>query len=82
MRRQDFVSSRTYFAYTPPNHSRMGMSDRSITVTLGPAEFGVVTTAAAADTMFWYPSASATDRAGNAASEAPVTESGSLDKDF
>jgi len=39
-------------------------------------------TASGSGTMTWTPSASATDRAGNAASTSTVTESGSGDKEF
>ena len=61
--------------------STMVMSGSTITITLGTPS-GAVTTAAAAGTMTWTPSATATDRAGNACSTATVTESGVLDLDF
>lgn len=66
--------------------STMTMSGNSITITLGKQStvgLGVdTTTATATGTMSWGPSATATDRAGNATSTAAATESGSADKEF
>ena len=66
--------------------STMTMSGNSITITLGKQSavgLGVdATTAGANGTMSWGPSATATDRAGNAASTAAATESGAADKEF
>jgi predicted ribosomally synthesized peptide with SipW-like signal peptide len=60
--------------------SSMVQSGSSITITLGNAS-GSGNTVGNAQ-MTWVPSASATDRAGNACSTAGVTESGGNDKDF
>jgi hypothetical protein len=60
----------------------MVMSGNTITVTLGTLSSGSVKTASIADTMVWTPSASATDRAGNAGSIVPATETGASDKEF
>jgi hypothetical protein len=66
--------------------STMTMSGNSITITLGTQSavgLGVdAITAAATGTMNWPPSASATDRAGNAVSTTAVDESGAADKEF
>jgi hypothetical protein len=67
-------ASRTY------NPSSMSMSGNSITVVLGTASGAGITSAAT--TMVWTPSATATDRAGNAASTANVTETGAADAEF
>lgn len=63
--------------------STMAMSGNTITVTLGTSSgSGNASTAADNGTMGWTPSASATDRAGNAASIAATAESGATDKEF
>jgi hypothetical protein len=59
----------------------MVMSGSTITLTLGTPSV-TAETAAGSGTMTWTPSASATDRAGNALSTSAVTESGSGDKEF
>lgn len=61
--------------------STMALSGSTITITLGTPSV-TADTAAANSTMTWTPSASATDRAGNAASTAAVNESGPADKEF
>jgi Bacterial Ig-like domain len=61
--------------------SSMTMSGNTITITLG-TQSAAATTAAATGAMTWTPSATATDPAGNAASTAAVTESGTADKEF
>jgi hypothetical protein len=75
--RIDYVAANVDFA-----GSTMAQSASSITITLGTASGGLVSTALTASAMVWSPSASATDRAGNACSTSVVTESGSSDKDF
>jgi hypothetical protein len=72
------TANRTYGA--TGTASSMSMSGNSITVVLGTAS-GAGTTSAAT-TMVWTPSATATDRAGNAASTANVTETGAADAEF
>ncbi len=59
----------------------MTLSGAVITVTLGTAS-GSVNTVATSATMSWTPSATATDRAGNACSTAAVTEGGAADREF
>jgi hypothetical protein len=61
--------------------STMVMSGSTITVTLGTAS-GATGTAGSNGTMTWPPTATLTDRAGNACSTATVTESGAADRDF
>lgn len=61
--------------------SSMVMSGSTITVTLGTAS-GTVSTATGTAAMTWTPSATATDRAGNALAVAGVTETGAADLDF
>ena len=51
------------------------MNGSTITITLGTPDF-TADTATGSGTMTWTPSASATDRAGNAARTSTVTESG------
>ena len=76
LNRTDYTTaSRTFTA------SSMVMSGNSVTITLGTPS-GAVTTAAATAGMSWAPSATATDRAGNACSTTAATESGAADKDF
>jgi hypothetical protein len=71
----DFVSNATTFNAT------MTMSGSTVTITLGSRITGTVKTAAIGR-MTWRPSALAKDVAGNAASTAQVTESGTNDRDF
>jgi hypothetical protein len=55
----------------------------TMTVTVGAlASGGALRTSASAAAMVWAPSAAATDLSGSACSAAPVTESGTLDRDF
>jgi len=61
--------------------STMVMSGSTITITLG-TQSGAATTAGGNGTMSWTPSATATDRAGNACSTTAHSESGSADKEF
>jgi hypothetical protein len=60
--------------------STMTLSGSSITVTLGTASGA--TSRANPSRMTWTPSATATDRAGNACSTTAANESGSNDRDF
>jgi hypothetical protein len=75
--RKDYVTASVNFT-----SSSMVESGTTITIALGTASGSSVGTAAANGTMAWTPSASATDRAGNACSTASVTESAAADKDF
>ncbi len=61
--------------------STMTLSGGVITITLGTAS-GTVNTVAGNATMSWTPSATATDRAGNACSTTAVTEGGAADPNF
>ena len=61
--------------------STMVISGSTITVTLGTAS-GAVATQILPGIMIWTPSASATDRAGNACLVTPALESGILDTDL
>ena len=80
--RKDYLTGHTYdaFGYTG-TPSTMVMNGSTITITLGTPDF-TADTASGSGTMTWTPSASATDRAGNAASTSTVTESGSGDREF
>ncbi len=60
----------------------MVMSGNTITITLGTLSAGTVKQVGNADTMVWTPSATATDRAGNAGSIVPATETGASDVEF
>ena len=53
-----------------------------VTIVLGTAAGTGLRTQSAAVTMKWTPAAAATDLAGSASSTAPVTETGTLDRDF
>jgi hypothetical protein len=59
----------------------MTVSGSTVTITLGTPSF-TADTVAGSGVLTWTPSASATDRAGNAAATSAVTESGAGDKDF
>lgn len=59
----------------------MTASGSVISFVLGTAS-GAVGTSAAAAAMTWTPSATATDRAGNASTTTPRTETGTSDRDF
>ena len=78
--RTDYTTANITFGATG-TASSMSMSGNSITVVLG-TQSAAGTTAAATGTMVWTPSATATDRAGNAETTTNVTESGTADKEF
>jgi hypothetical protein len=61
--------------------SSIVQSGSTITITLGTAS-GAVNTVGANTKMTWPPSASATDRAGNACSTTSINEGGANDSDF
>jgi hypothetical protein len=78
--RTDFVTATRDFGASG-TAATMAQSGNAITLTLGTPSgtTGTVTTAAA---MIWTPSATATDRAGNAAATTARTETGTSDVDF
>jgi hypothetical protein len=78
--RTDYTTANITFGATG-TASSMSMSGNSITVVLG-TQSAAGTTAASTGTMVWTPSATATDRAGNAESTTTVTESGTADREF
>jgi hypothetical protein len=78
--RTDYVSANATFGATG-TASTMTQSGNVITIVLGTASSGP-TTAASTGSMIWSPSATATDRAGNAENTATRTETGTQDKDF
>lgn len=78
--RTDYVTANRTFGASG-TASTMVQSGATITITLGTAS-GATGTAGGNGTMTWPPSATATDRAGNACSSAGVTESGAADKEF
>lgn len=78
--RNDFVTANTNFG-TSGTRSTMTLNGNSITVVLGTAS-GSPTTASGNGSLIWTPSATATDRAGNAVSTTTLTESGNADRDF
>ena len=78
--RTDYVTANTTFGASG-TASTMTQSTNAITVTLGTASAGPTTTLLAG-AMIWSPSATATDRAGNAESTTTRTETGTADKDF
>jgi hypothetical protein len=67
--RNDFTTSTLSF-----NGSTMTQSGTSITITLGAPVVGTVTTVGAGANMAWTPSATVTDRAGNAITTAAFNE--------
>jgi hypothetical protein len=75
--RTDYVDGGSVWFF----NSTMTMSGTSVTIVLG-NQIGTSTTAAGNGTMVWTPSDSATDHAGNPASETPVNESGPADREF
>ena len=77
--RTDYTSGNVTFGGA--TSSTMVVSGNSIVVTLGTAS-AADTIAASTGTMTWTPSATATDRAGNACSTTAANESGAADKDF
>jgi len=80
--RKDYLTGHTYDAFgSTGTPGTMVMNGSTITITLGTPDF-TADTASGSGTMTWTPSASATDRAGNAASTSTVNESGSGDREF
>jgi hypothetical protein len=75
--RTDFTTTTLAF-----NGSTMTQAAGVITITLGAPIVGAVTTVAGTGTMVWTPSATATDRAGNAISTAAFNEPAPADRDF
>jgi hypothetical protein len=75
--RTDFTTGTLSF-----NGSTMTQASGTITIALGAPVVGTVTTVAGTGTMVWTPSATATDRAGNAMSTAAFNEPAPLDRDF
>ncbi len=85
--REDYVRSRktTTFAatMTATTVTVSGVQATSITLGLGtPAKASVLRTVNTAAAIVWSPSGAALDLFGRASSTAPVTESGTLDRDF
>jgi hypothetical protein len=78
--RSDYTTANLTFGATG-TASTMVLSGNTITVTLG-TQSAAATTAASTGSMIWTPSATATDRAGNATSTATATELGTLDMEF
>ena len=78
--RTDYTSANRTFGATG-TASTMVQSGPVVTITLG-TQSAAASTAAGTGTLSWTPSTSATDRAGNAASIIPGSESGSADVDF
>jgi hypothetical protein len=78
--RTDYVSGNATFGATG-TASTMTQSAAVITIVLGTASSGPTTTLLSGS-MIWSPSATPTDRAGNAESTAARTETGTADKDF
>ena len=77
LNRNDYTTSTLSF-----NGSTMTQSSGAITLTLGAPVVGTVTTVGAAAAMAWTPSATATDRAGNAMPTAAFNEPAPVDFDF
>ena len=75
--RTDYTTSTLAF-----NGSTMTQSNGAITLTLGAPVVGTVTTVGAAAAMAWTPSATATDRAGNAMPTTAFNEPAPVDLDF
>jgi hypothetical protein len=78
--RTDYVASLRTFGASG-TASSMSMSGNSITIVLG-TQSGAGGTAASTGTMVWTPSATATDRAGNAVSTTNTSETGAADREF
>jgi hypothetical protein len=74
--RTDFTTGTISFNAT------MLQSAGVITVTLNSLISGTPVTAGGTGTMTWTPSATATDRAGNAMATAAYNETGAADRDF
>jgi hypothetical protein len=75
--RTDFTTATLSF-----NGSTMTQAGGVITVALGAPVVGTVTTVAGTGNMTWTPSATATDRAGNAISTVAFNEPAPADRDF
>ena len=75
--RTDFTTSSLNF-----NGSTMTQSGTSISITLGAPVVGTQTTVAGTGNMSWNPSATATDRAGNAMTTGAFNEPAPVDIDF
>ena len=75
--RTDYVAGGSLWFF----NSTMTMSGSSVTIVLA-APLGTPGTAAGNGVMTWTPSDSATDRAGNPASETPLSEPGPADREF
>jgi hypothetical protein len=67
---------------TAGSPSRMVMAGNTVTVTLGALNGLGINLGAGAGTMRWTPSATAIDRAANAASTTPANETGAADREF
>ena len=78
--RNDYVTASATFGASG-TASTMVLSGNAITITFGTASAGP-STASTNGTMTWTPSASAYDRAGNAAATTARTETGSADREF
>lgn len=81
LKRKDYVSATRDFGASG-TASQMTQSSGTITITLGTPDGPTTTAAATTGPMTWTPSATATDRAGNACSPTPQNESGAPDIDF
>lgn len=79
--RNDYINAGTIAFGAAGTASTMLRSGGAVTITLG-TPGASAPTADGAGSMIWTPSATATDRAGNAASTAARTETGASDKDF
>ncbi|HEY6729745.1 MAG TPA: hypothetical protein VI039_01840 [Solirubrobacterales bacterium] len=78
--RNDYVTANATFGASG-TASTMVLSGNAITITLGTVSSGP-TTASTTGTMSWTPSASAYDRAGNAATTTARSETGTADREF
>jgi hypothetical protein len=78
--RTDYTAANITFGATG-TASTMTMSGNAITIKLG-TQSAAGTTALSTGSMIWTPSATATDRAGNAESTTARTETGTADRDF
>lgn len=80
--RTDYTTANiTFGASGSGSASTMSQSGSAVTVTLG-TQSGAGTTAGGKGSMVWTPSATSTDRAGNAASTTNRSETGGADADF
>jgi Big-like domain-containing protein len=82
----DYVRSNKIVTFTSTatlgTASLSGSQATQVTVTLGTSSGGGTRRTGALATMAWSPAAAATDLAGNPSSSAPVSESGTADRDF